>query len=416
MNNPLKIILIIALIIVIILVILPSVSLLFTDNFSNASGYGFNKNFGKVNTLVALSPISKATDFKLFSLMSQVKYSFTKPASAYQITGTNRGIIPRTNPVNKNVILFPGNTDYILKQNGKEVWPNNFVDIDNKKSANVSHNNNGHFNAITTLLENIGYTENDRVNTIVYDFRNFDIENIILKFVNYLKNDTVIIAYDFGAVLANICINRLSILDKNKIDKFLLICPTIGGIPMTLRDYFCTKSTINPYLIENYFSVLMSMPNSAMYENPVAIYESLSYTATTNSISKLLEYENKPYKLFEQLRILQEESLVNPRVPCIIITSNQYPTPMCYDFSNNLKQLPVRYPGLNNNQFPNSDIQHNGTFEGIQTYGDKVVPFNTINTLKNLWNNNCQIEIIKDKDHFTILKSYELALIIMTNL
>ena len=415
MNNTLKIILIIILIIVLTLVILPSVSL-FTDTFSNASGYGFNKNFGKINTLVALSPISKASDFKLFSLMSQVKYSFTKPASAYQISETNLGIIPRTNPGNKNIILFPGNTDYILKQNNKEVWPRNFANIDNNKSANVSHNNNGHFNAITTLLENIGYKENDRMNTIVYDFRNFDIENIILKLRNYLKNDTVIIAYDFGAVLANICINRLSILDKNKIEKFLLICPTIGGIPMTLRDYFCTKSTINPSLIENYFTVLMSMPNSALYENPVAIYESLSYTATTQNISTLLSYDNKPYKLFEQLRILQEESFINPQVNCIIITSNQYATPMCYDFTNNLKQSPVRYTGLNNNQFPNSDIQHGGTFEGVQTYGDKIVPFNTIQKLKNMWNTNCQLEIIKDKDHFTILKSYELALIIMTNL
>jgi hypothetical protein len=107
---------------------------------------------------------------------------------------------------------------------------------------------------------------------------------------------------------------------------------------------------------------------------------------------------------------------MNPTVNCVIIASSQYATPMCYDFSNNLTQPPIRYSGLNNNQFPNSDIQHNGTVEGIQTQGDKVVPFSSILELKNLWGNNCKLEIIRDKDHFTILKSYELALIIMANL
>ena len=36
-----------------------------------------------------------------------------------------------------------------------------------------------------------------------------------------------------------------------------------------------------------------------------------------------------------------------------------------------------------------------------------------------MWNNNkntINVELIKDKDHFTILKSYELALIIMANI
>ena len=121
-------------------------------------------------------------------------------------------------------------------------------------------------------------------------------------------------------------------------------------------------------------------------------------------------------ELFNKLRTLQEESLMNPTVNCIIVASEQYPTPMCYDFSNNLTQPPVRYPARNNNQFPNSDIYNNGTFEGIQTRGDKVVPYSAIQQLKNMWGNNCKVEIIRNKDHFTILKSYELALIIMANL
>ena len=33
-----------------------------------------------------------------------------------------------------------------------------------------------------------------------------------------------------------------------------------------------------------------------------------------------------------------------------------------------------------------------------------------------MWGDNCVVELIKDKDHFTILKSYELALVIVSNL
>lgn len=394
--NIYNILLIIVIIIILVFMISPSINLLITDNFSNGSGYGFNNNKNKLSTITAISPIAKATDFKLLSLMSKVKYLFVKSASKN---------------CNKNIILFPGNTDYILQQNGYEVWPSNINKIDNQSAANVFNNNNGHFNAITTLLKNIGYTENDRMNTINYDFRSFDIEIIINKFINYLKNDTVIIAYDFGAVIANICINRLCEIDKNKIDKFLLICPTIGGVPMTLRDYF-TSSVINSNIIEKYYSILMSMPHELMYSKPVAIYDSLSYYPNVNNLCKLLEYENKPIQLFKQLRLLQEESLINPNVNCVIIANNEFATPMCYDFSNNLKQAPVRYSGVNNNKF----LENNKTYEGIQTQGDKVVPFNTILKLAEMWNKNCKLEIIRNKDHNTILKSYELALIIMANL
>ena len=408
--NTSYILLIIVITILLILVILPFINLLITDNFTNGSGYGFNvDNHRKLTTITGLSPIAKASDFKLLSLMSKIKYSFTKPVSAYIIDKNDIDPVPKNNNVNKNIILFPGNTDYVLKQNDLEVWPRNAQNIDNKKNADVHNNNGGHFSVIRTLLKNVGYTENENVNSILYDFREFDIEQILMKFKNYLKNDTVIIAYDFGAVIANICINRLSDDEKNKIEKFLLICPTIGGVPMTLRDYF-TNSIITPQIIENYHSILMSMPVESMYKNPVAIYNNLSYKATTTSLSKLLEYENKPSELFKELRRLQEESLNNPGVNCIIIGNNDFSTPISYDFSDDLKKLPVRYCSNINN------IQDNEMFEGIQGVGDKIVPYNSISQLHNMWNDNSKLEIIKDKDHFTILKSYELALIIMANI
>ncbi len=394
---------------------------LLQEDFFNGSGYGLNSKFGKINTLIPFNNITKLTDFKLFSLMSQVKFSFVKPASNYYNTRTRQGIISTLSNKMKNIILFPGQSDFILTQNNLEVWPKNFKNINNTKPAVVYENNNGHFNTINTLLQNLNYKNGNKLNTITYDFRNINFENIYKKFIQFLENDTVIITYDFGAVIANICINMLSINEqsnrlKNKISKLILICPTIGGIPMTLRDYFSGNGIIDPKLIENYHSVLLSMPNEKLYDNnPVAIFNSLSYNA--NNINELMKEENKPTKLFLTLqKQYQDLSINNPNVDTIIVCSDQFSTPVTYNFKNNLNESPERYNPKNNNQHPLTDIQSNGTFEGLQHNGDGVVPISVIYNLKHRWGNNCKIELIKDKDHFTILKSYELALIILANL
>lgn len=430
----------ILIIIVLFFILYPIIKSWTTDNFT-ASGYGFNSNvyFGKTNTLIPLNLVSKATDFKLLSLMNQVKYSFVKLPSTYERTETSQGIIPRTSNKLKNIILFPGNTDYILKQNNNEVWPKNIHSIDNSKRATVFNNSDGHFNTINELLKNVGYKEGDKLHTIRYDFRNIlmNIHQIVNEFIEYLSHspDTIIIAYDFGAVMANICIqhiknnqNNKNILElHNNISKLILICPTIGGVPMTLRDYFSGNGIVDPIIIENYDSILLSMPNDKIYDDkPVAIYNSLSYKAKLAGISKLLEEDNKPFNKYKELLHLQNLSLQSPEVNCIIVTSEQFNTPICYNFRNNLKNSPEKYLAKNNNQFPNSNIKNGDSFEGIQDYGDKIVPISSIYKLKNMWENNnknepdiptkCTLEIIKDKDHFTILKSYELALIIMANL
>ena len=406
--------------IVLCLIIFPSLKWWTSENFFNGSGYGMNSRFGKINTLVPLNNTSKSTDFKLFSLMSQIKFSFVKPPSSYNITGTREGIISRTGNKFKNIILFPGQSDYILRQNNTEVWPRNIQNINNSKSAVVYENNNGHFNTITTLLENLNYRNGDRLNTMTYDFRNINFDNVFNKFVQFLKDDTIIIAYDFGAVVANICINSFPNNEqgnkmRNKISKLLLICPTIGGVPMTLRDYFSGNGILDPNIIQDYHSVLLSMPNKKLYDLPVAIFNSLSYNA--DNINVLMDQENKPSELFINLRKqFQELSLQNPNVQTIIIASDQFSTPISYNFRNNLRESPETYKPQNNNQFPLTDIQNNGNFEGLQADGDRIVPISSINKLKELWGDNCKIELIKDKDHFTILKSYELALIILSNL
>lgn len=421
-KNKILILTFIALLITLILVfiIFPLLKLWTSENFFNGSGYGLNSRFGKINTLIPLNNINKSTDFKLFSLMSQIRFSFIKPASSYEITGTKNGIIPRTGNRLKNIILFPGQSDYILTQNNTEVWPKNIHNINNTKSAVVYENNNGHFNTITTLLENLNYINGNRLNTMTYDFRNIDFNNIFKKFMKFLKDDTVIIAYDFGAVIANICINNLlnneqGLIYKNKISKLLLICPTIGGTPMTIRDYFSGNGILDPNIIQNYHSVLLSMPNKNLYDKPIVIFNSLSYNA--NNINELMTIQNKPRELFNELcKKYENLSIRNPNVDTIIITNDQFNTPVCYNFKDDLTQSPERYYANNNNQFPLSDIQNNGTFEGLQSRGDGVVPINSINKLKELWGDNCKIELIRDKNHFTILKSYELALIILANL
>jgi len=413
---------------VVIFLLFPTLRDLFKDKFSNASGYGINHNFGKMTTLIPLNKVSKSTDFKLLSLMSQIRFKMINPLSLQQITGTSDGIINRTPNKNANIILFPGLSDYILRQNGRKVWPKQYENMKNDKPAIVYENNKGHFNSITTLLENLKYVNGDKLNTITYDFRKMNFKQIFKQFSTYLKPNTIIIGYDFGCVVANMCINYLKkqkeeknpSKEHNYINKFIMICPTIGGIPITLRDYFSGNGIVDPLLIENYDSVLMSMPNKKFYEKPIAIYNSVSYNC--NNIDELMKYQNKSsntINLFTELVKTQELSFENPEVDCIIVGSQQFNTPIAYNFKNDLSQSPERYLPKNNNQHPNDDIHYNGTFEGLQTKGDRVVPISSILKLKEMWNNNkntINVELIKDKDHFTILKSYELALIIMANI
>jgi hypothetical protein len=328
------------------------------DSFTNASGYGLSNKFGKINSLVPVNLINKSTDFKLFSLLTQLKFNFVKPPSEYTITGTDEGIISNLKPnKSKNIILFPGLTDIILKQNNREVWPRNFNKIDP-------------------------------------------------------------IAYDYGCVLANICIQKLmsdNSEDINLIEKYILIAPTLGGTVMTLRDYLSGNGIVPTSLIQDYHSIIMSLPCPEIHENyPIAIYNSIKYNAS--NLKSLLKEANKDTDLYESIHQLQLLSLQKININSIIVTSNQFSTPVSYNFRNNFNEEPERYRSINNNQKPGLDIENNTTFEGIQDFGDKVVPFSVTQKVKESLFENCKLEIIKDKDHFTILKSYELALIILSNL
>ena len=333
---------------VIIFLLFPTLRDLLKDKFSNASGYGMNHNFSKINLLIPLNQVSKSTDFNLLSLMSQIRFQIKNPLSLQQITGTNDGIINKTPDKNPNIILFPGLTDYILRQNGREVWPRQFENMKNDKPVIVYENNKGHFNSITTLFENLKYVNGDKLNTITYDFRKINFNEIFKQFLTYLKPNTVIIGYDFGCVVANICINYLKKqkVEQKKhsdINKFIMICPTIGGIPITLRDYFSGNGIVDPLLIENYDSVLMSMPNKKFYDKPIVIYNSVSYNS--DNIDELMNYQNKSsntINLFTELVKTQELSFENPEVDCIIVGSQQFNTPIAYNFKNDLSQSPER--------------------------------------------------------------------------
>lgn len=410
-----------ALFLILIIIVVIVVIYIKLDNFTNSSGYGFNTRFGKRNTLIPLNLINKSTDFNLFSLNSQLKFNFLKPPSEYINTNTDVGIVSRLKK-SKNIILFPGLTDVILKQNNNEVWPRNINKMDNNKKVTTMNNNSGHFNTITTIIENAKYKEGVNYYTMIYDFRNLqnNLDNIMHLFLTYLNKSTVIIAYDFGCVLANILINKLRHYREhskylNNIDKYIMIAPTIGGVPMTLRDYLSGNGVVSTKLIENYESIILSLPCPHIYKHPIAIYDNISYKA--NNMEHLLNLANKPSQLYKDLHHLQELSLfpLPEFINCIVVTSNQYNTPFSYDFTNDFNNDPVRYKPLNNNQLPNDDIHFNGTFEGAQTIGDGVVPFMAIKEfIKN--NKNCSLELIKDKDHFTILKSYELSLVILSNI
>jgi hypothetical protein len=383
-------------IILILLVIFVIVPLLNNIDGFNGSGYGFRKSFGEIKSLIPYNEVSKSTDFKLFSLISQLKYQTLKPPSNYNITGTSQGILSKTPIKYSNIILFPGQGDYIIKKTNE------------KEDYNVIENNNkGHFNTITTVLESIKYKEGDKLNTITYDFRKINIEQIFNQFLSFINNENsnIIIAYDFGCVIANICLNLFN-MSSNKsvneiIQRCIFICPTIGGTCLTLKDYLKDKE------VQKYDSILMNFPQSNFYKRPVIIFDSISYQA--NNLKYLLKLDKEKLNKLNELNSL---SYQNSNVNYIIVCNNEYSTPICYNYGNNLKGNPEKYYIEHNNFKPSNE----NMVEGLQVKGDKIVPYESIIKIKELWNKNCQIEFIRDKDHFTILKSYELVLIILSNI
>lgn len=386
----------------------------FKDAFHNISGYGFSSNIYQKSSIIPHNTITKSTDFKLMSLRNQLKYSVIRPSSFYN-THTSNGIIPVTNKDLPNIMVFPGSCDMILKQNNREVWPNNMKDLKPDALTNIEVNTAGHMRPVYDLLSVLGYSKLDRVHTVTYDFRNFDIDNIIDNLIEYYKgNDkkTIIIAYDFGCVIANLYVHSLKKQNHvlyNKISNLLYICPTFGGTAIALKDYF--DNVKNPNISQSN-SLLMNFPMEGFYKKPVIIFRDIGYMP--KNIPKLMAHVENTSPNYTKLMNLQKISLEDPGIKTIIVANKQFNTPSTYDYKNNLLGKPVSYLRETNNLSPSFQTPSNpeGTIKGLQVEGDSIVPINNIYKICENWKNTCNLELVRDKDHFTILESYELGLLI----
>ena len=374
------------------------------------SGFGLSTiqptNTNKsVSSLIPTNLITKSTDFKLLSLTNQLRYRFFQPKPTLKNTRTEQGIISTGISEYANIVVFPGNADYQLYQNNKLVWPMGELQeqVDLKEYTTVSNNNNGHMNPIYTLLQTLNYKNGHNLNTITYNFIDFNINTIVEQLKTFINKNTMIIAYDFGCTIANIAINKLNKYEKSKIYKLLYICPTIGGVPLSIKDYFEDSK------VRKFKSLLMSFPHQNFYDKPVVIYNSKGYLP--KYLSNLIEKINESPDLLNSLTELNELSIQDTNIPCIIVANNEFNTPISYNYKNNLLGQPESYLPENNNFIPT--VMPEPVLVGLQTPGDQVVPFSSILKLKNMWPSS-KLEIIKDKNHFSILKSYELGLLITT--
>ena len=125
-------------------------SLLFPENFTNASGFGFNHRLQKPNTLIPLTYVSRATDFNLLAFLSQLRVNNILDPNAYLITKTQRGILNKTSQYLPNIIIFSGNTDMILKQDNEKVWPMNFEELTKQSNRKFDEFINRRFKKYTT--------------------------------------------------------------------------------------------------------------------------------------------------------------------------------------------------------------------------------------------------------------------------
>ena len=355
-----------------------------TETFNNID----NDNI-KISIYSSLVKVYKSQDFNTFGLINKLKYGIIKYKN--QIINNN-GISLKSLNEYKNIIIIPGLGDCILKQNNEIVWPINCKNINKYNYTSVHINNNSHLQSIINLFNSLNY-KSDKLNILVYDFINFNILKIVTMFKQLIKENTIIIAYDFGAVVANLCIQKLSSNEKNKIKNLLYICPTIGGVPLAIREYLNGNKIIDAKSTQNIDTNILSLPNKYIYNEPVIIYNKIKYSS--NNLNELIkENLNSDFDNIDSLK-LQEESLKNPNINTIIIGSDGYNTPICYDYENNLMNLKEQ----NLNKF--------------QVNGDSVVPLQNLTKLTSLWSNNCKLEIIKNKNHYSILKCYELHIIIL---
>lgn len=372
--------------------------------------------------------------------------------SDVKILNNNNELWPKGNNSKLNELFIKkskekNNNDSIKKQ------------IDNKNSLEkndlstyyeLDTNKNGHLSDMYSLLKNLGYKHIDnltlqlrenqykyngrtnevKVNIINYDFINIDINLIQKKFdsllENYSKNKnkkTIIIAYDTGCILANNCIlntKKSSQSLYNNIDKFLMISPTFGGSVISIKDI------LNSYKSDNIYKLMadgliLNLPQEKFYDKPVFILNSVGYKS--NNIIELFKLMNLPKELSEaiinkhkQMNKLHTNALEDSGIDTHILFSEEVEvyknqTPVCYNYKNNLLGNPERYYLPNNNKTGSYQTVSNeeGTIEGLTENGDNIIPTTSINILSTIFK-NAKINKIKNKNHFTILKSYEFAL------
>lgn len=427
------------------------------ENF-NGSGYGFRKTFSELTTFTPLNIIDKSSDFKLLSFINQLKSQTIKDQN-YVITKTDQGIISKTSDEYPNVIIFPSISDIIINNdNNKQIWPNSIdkKELSNSEYKSLQINSNGHLNEVYYLLQSIGYkninslslqlranqnkynseTNISKVNSIVYNFIDINIDNVKKQFRSLLENyskyknkNTIIITYDNGCILANICLLYLKEKDNelyNQVKKCIMISPTFGGSALSIKDF------INAYKNKDKYkylsdSLLLNLPIKEFYKNPILILDSVGYKPNDIlEIFKLLKIDKKEMQILEKKLKFNQElhkySLNDTGIKTQIIYSqysnkNDNQTPVCYNYMNNLFKSPERYYLPNNNKTGSyqSINNVNGTIEGLTEDGDNIIPESNINILKNT-NKDIIFNLVKNKNHFNILKSYELALLISSNI
>ena len=396
-------------VIVILIIIFYSINLCrLKDTFRDIvpkSGYGLMQNHTS-SVFVPLNRINPGTDFKLLSLIKQLEYQVFKPPNNLIYTETEKGILAGTPKVYSNVIIIPGLGDSIMKVDNKQIWPPLYNNTDSKESdlndlsPEIFNNYNGHLSTILSLLYSMNYKMGDKLNILNYNFDKINFEELYRQFTSCLTQNTVIIAYDFGCVLGNVLLQKLNKNLKINVKHYLCICPTIGGVPKAIKDYLeikTSKSSKCP-IRQNSLGLLLSLPNKKMYKECLIEYNKVSYTA--DNLSDIIGVNNN--------NELVDISYINPGVNTILIGCKGKPTVIKYKYKELVKS-PEKVLPKYNNAGPEKEY-----LEGITVDGDSLVPIDNLYKLYSVWKSNCKLEVFKELNHYDILKSYELGLIIVS--
>lgn len=225
--------------------------------------------------------------------------------------------------------------------------------------GNLDFDTNVYDNLIDTLKA-YGYTENENLFGVQYDFRKIgseseinkvcmSISKLIERTCSLQEYPAVIIGHDLGSMIANyFLVNSDSSWKNQYIKSFISISGTFGGCPKALRTILSGDDLLDYPLnqvIKNFTGLMMMLPRSEVYgDNPIIHYNQVSYTSY--DVRDLINKVSPEHaEIYDIAKTVTDKCMEPPGVPVYIVAGTDLNTESSYNYNKSLINDPIKnYP------------------------------------------------------------------------